>query len=278
MLTFRRTSAALVISALSALALTGCGSDDSGDSDFEQTAQDSGDSDFEQTAQDSGSSAESSSDSTGHGGEAPEDVVSGDIHSSGEEVEFTVGKQYDYGDGRVEFGSDAEKFAVSVSDFRKVDVLSSPDPNAPADHPSAQGERVDSMLCYDVKVRMIHPLMESGGVRPLNIDAVFHNRILWDGKTNGDKLKSGDTSTHGMVPPGETVLNDETRAARGTINDRAEHSMTYANCYSMDMKNAENTSGEIPDGMDGIILTLKPRLGSDPREPNEASWRLDLEK
>src|SRR5699024_11729392 len=124
----------------------GCGSDDSDNSDFEQTAQDSG------------SSAESSSDSSGHGGEAPEDVVSGDIHSSGEEVEFTVGKQYDYGDGRVEFGSDAQKFAVSVSDFRTVGVFSSPDPNAPADHPSAQCERVDYMVCYDTKVRMIHPL------------------------------------------------------------------------------------------------------------------------
>ena len=270
MLAFRRTSAALVISALSALALTGCGSDDSGDSDFEQTAQDSG------------SSAESSSDSTGHGGEAPEDVVSGDIHSSGEEVEFTVGKQYDYGDGRVEFGSDAEKFAVSVSDFRKVDVFSSPDPNAPADHPSAQGERVDSMLCYDVKIRMTRPL-ESGGVRPLN-DAFFDNRILWDGKINGDELKSGDTSAHGPVPPGETVLNDETRAtARGSYYDSAEYSATYANCYSMDMKNAENTSGEIPDGMDGIILTLDSIGGGYvprdvPREPQEASWRLDLEK
>ena len=187
MLTFRRTSAALVISALSALALTGCGSDDSGDSDFEQTAQGSG------------SSAESSSDSTGHGGVAPEDVVGGDIHSSGEEVEFTVGEQYDYGDGRVEFGSDAQKLAVSVSDFRKVDVFSSPDPNAPADHPSAQGERVDSMLCYDVKIRMTRPL-ESGGVRPLN-DACFDNRILWDGKINGDKLKSGDTDAYGQVPP-----------------------------------------------------------------------------
>lgn len=264
MLTFRRTSAALVISALSALALTGCGSDDSDNSDFEQMTQDSG------------SSAESSSDSTGHGGEAPEDVVSGDIHSSGEEVEFTVGKQYDYGDGRVEFGSDAQKFAVSVSDFRKVDVFSSPDPNAPADHPSAQGERVDSMLCYDVKIRMTRPL-ESGGVRPLN-DAFFDNRILWDGKINGDKLTSGDTNKHGQVPPGETVLNDETRAAGGGSDDRAEDSMTYANCYSMDMKNAENTSGEIPDGMDGIILTLKPTIGSDPREPHDASWRLDLEK
>lgn len=268
MLTFRRTSAALVISALSALALTGCGSDDPDDSDFEQTTQDSG------------SSAESSSDSTGHGGEAPEDVVSGDIHSSGEEVEFTVGEQYDYGDGRVEFGSDAQKFAVSVSDFRKVDVFSSPDPNAPADHPSAQGERVDSMLCYDVKIRMTRPL-ESGGVRPLN-DAFFDNRILWDGKINGDKLKSGDTDAYNQVPPGETVLNDETRTEGSyyyerAIYDTAEHSMTYANCYSMDMKNAENTSGEIPDGMDGIILTLKP-IGSDPREPQEASWRLDLEK
>ena len=263
MLTFRRTSAALVISALSALALTGCGSDDSDNSDFEQTAQDSG------------SSAESSSDSTGHGGEAPEDVVSGDIHSSGEEVEFTVGEQYDYGDGRVEFGSDAQKLAVSVSDFRKVDIFSSPDPNAPADHPSAQGERVDSMLCYDVKIRMTRPL-ESGGVRPLN-DAFFDNRILWDGKINGDKLKSGDTDAYNQVPPGETVLNDETRAAGDSIYDFAERSRTYANCYSMDMKNAENTSGEIPDGMDGIILTLKP-IGSDPREPQEASWRLDLEK
>ena len=264
MLTFRRTSAALVISALSALALTGCGSDDSDNSDFEQTTQDSG------------SSAESSSDSTGHGGEAPEDVVSGDIHSSGEEVEFTVGEQYDYGDGRVEFGSDAQKFAVSVSDFRKVDVFSSPDPNAPADHPSAQGERVDSMLCYDTKVRMIRP--EPGGIPT----AVFTNRILWDGKINGDKLKSGDTDAYGQVPPGETVLNDETRTEGSyyyerAIYDTAEHSMTYANCYSMDMKNAENTSGEIPDGMDGIILTLKP-IGSDPREPQEASWRLDLEK
>lgn len=270
MLTFRRTSAALVISALSALALTGCGSDDSDDSDFEQMTQDSG------------SSAESSSDSTGHGGEAPEDVVSGDIYSSGEEVEFTVGKQYDYGDGRVEFGSDAQKFAVSVSDFRKVDVFSSPDPNAPADHPSAQGERVDSMLCYDEKIRMIHPLLESGGVRRLN-DAFFDNRILWDGKINGDKLKSGDTDAYVQVPPGETVLNDETRREGGRlagsrIYDRGKHSMTYANCYSMDMKNAENTSGEIPDGMDGIILTLKPTIGSDPREPHEASWRLDLEK
>ena len=263
MLTFRRTSAALVISALSALALTGCGSDDSDNSDFEQMTQDSG------------SSAESSSDSTGHGGEAPEDVVSGDIHSSGEEVEFTVGEQYDYGDGRVEFGSDAQKFAVSVSDFRKVDIFSSPDPNAPADHPSAQGERVDSMLCYDVKIRMTRPL-ESGGVRPLN-DAFFDNRILWDGKINGDKLKSGDTDAYNQVPPGETVLNDETRAAGDSIYDFAERSRTYANCYSMDMKNAENTSGEIPDGMDGIILTLKP-IGSDPREPQEASWRLDLEK
>ena len=263
MLTFRRTSAALVISALSALALTGCGSDDSDNSDFEQMTQDSG------------SSAESSSDSTGHGGEAPEDVVSGDIHSSGEEVEFTVGEQYDYGDGRVEFGSDAQKLAVSVSDFRKVDIFSSPDPNAPADHPSAQGERVDSMLCYDVKIRMTRPL-ESGGVRPLN-DAFFDNRILWDGKINGDKLKSGDTDAYNQVPPGETVLNDETRAAGDSIYDFAERSRTYANCYSMDMKNAENTSGEIPDGMDGIILTLKP-IGSDPREPQEASWRLDLEK
>ena len=266
MLTFRRTSAALVISALSALALTGCGSDDSDDSDFEQMTQDSG------------SSAESSSDSTGHGGEAPEDVVSGDIHSSGEEVEFTVGEQYDYGDGRVEFGSDAQKFAVSVSDFRKVDVFSSPDPNAPADHPSAQGERVDSMLCYDVKFRMIHPL-ESGVIQRLDY-GFFDNRILWDGKINGDELmiETGDTRTHGPVSPGETVLNDETRAARGTINDRAEHSMTYANCYSMDMKNAENTSGEIPDGMDGIILTLDSIGGDYPREPHDASWRLDLEK
>ena len=269
MLAFRRTSAALVISALSALALTGCGSDDPDDSDFEQTTQDSG------------SSAESSSDSTGHGGEAPEDVVSGDIHSSGEEVEFTVGEQYDYGDGRVEFGSNAEKFAVSVSDFRKVDVFSSPDPNAPADHPSAQGERVDSMLCYDVKIRMTRPL-ESGGVRPLN-DAFFDNRILWDGKINGDKLKSGDTDAYGQVPPGETVLNDETRTEGSyyyerAIYDTAEHSMTYANCYSMDMKNAENTSGEIPDGMDGIILTLDSIGGDDPREPHDASWRLDLEK
>lgn len=266
MLTFRRTSAALVISALSALALTGCGSDDSDDSDFEQMTQDSG------------SSAESSSDSTGHGGVAPEDVV---IYSSGEEVEFTVGKQYDYGDGRVEFGSDVEKFAVSVSDFRKVDVFSSPDPNAPADHPSAQGERVDSMLCYDVKIRMIHPL-ESGRVRSLT-GFFFDNHILWDGKTNGDKLYSGNTSKHGPVPPGETVLNDETRPAGGRlagsrIYDRGKHSKTYAKCYSMDMKNAENTSGEIPDGMDGIILTLKPQIGSDPREPHEASWRLDLEK
>lgn len=262
MLTFRRTSAALVISALSALALTGCGSDDSGDSDFEQTAQGSG------------SSAESSSDSTGHGGVAPEDVVGGDIHSSGEEVEFTVGEQYDYGDGRVEFGSDAQKLAVSVSDFRKVDVFSSPDPNAPADHPSAQGERVDSMLCYDTKVRMTRP--EPGGIPT----AVFTNRILWDGKINGDELKSGDTSAHGPVPPGETVLNDETRAtARGSYYDSEEYSATYVNCYSMDMKNAENTSGEIPDGMDGIILTLDWIGGGDvPREPQEASWRLDLEK
>lgn len=267
MLTFRRTSAALVISALSALALTGCGSDDSDDSDFEQTAQGSG------------SSAESSSDSTGHGGVAPEDVVSGDIHSSGEEVEFTVGKQYDYGDGRVEFGSDAQKFAVSVSDFRKVDVFSSPDPNAPADHPSAQGERVDSMLCHDVKFRMIHPLLESGEIQRLSY-GFFTNRILWDGKTNGDELmvETGDTRTHGPVPPGETVLNDETRAAGGSIYDWEERSRTYAKCYSMDMKNAENTSGEIPDGMDGIILTLNPAIGSDPREPHEASWRLDLEK
>lgn len=267
MLTFRRTSAALVISALSALALTGCGSDDSGDSDFEQTAQGSG------------SSAESSSDSTGHGGVAPEDVVSGDIHSSGEEVEFTVGKQYDYGDGRVEFGSDAQKFAVSVSDFRKVDVFSSPDPNAPADHPSAQGERVDSMLCHDVKFRMIHPLLESGEIQRLSY-GFFTNRILWDGKTNGDELmvETGDTRTHGPVSPGETVLNDETRAAGGSIYDWAEHSVTSTRCYSMDMKNAENTSGEIPDGMDGIILTLNPAIGSDPREPHDASWRLDLEK
>ena len=267
MLTFRRTSAALVISALSALALTGCGSDDPDDSDFEQMTQGSG------------SSAESSSDSTGHGGVAPEDVVSGDIHSSGEEVEFTIGKQYDYGDGRVEFGSDAQKLAVSVSDFRKVDVFSSPDPNAPADHPSAQGERVDSMLCYDVKIRMIHPLETNGRLETPN-DAFFTNRILWDGKINGDELKSSYTGAPGTVPsvpPGETVLNDETRAAGDSIYDFAERSRTYANCYSMDMKNAENTSGEIPDGMDGIILTLKP-IGSDPREPQEASWRLDLEK
>lgn len=264
MLTFRRTSAALVISALSALALTGCGSDDSDDSDFEQMTQDSG------------SSAESSSDSTGHGGEAPEDVVSGDIHSSGEEVEFTVGEQYDYGDGRVEFGSDAQKLAVSVSDFRKVDIFSSPDPNAPADHPSAQGERVDSILCYDTKVRMINP-PEPG--RPGIPTAAFTNRILWDGKINGDELKSSDTSAHGPVPPGETVLNDETRAAaRGSYYDRAEYSATYANCYSTDMKNAENTSGEIPDGMDGIILTLDWIGGDVPREPHDASWRLDLEK
>src|SRR5690625_3131546 len=236
MLTFRRTSAALVISALSALALTGCGSDDSDDSDFEQMTQGS---DFEQMTQDSGSSAESSSDSTGHGGVAPEDVVSGDIHSSGEEVEFTVGKQYDYGDGRVEFGSDAQKFAVSVSDFRKVDVFSSPDPNAPADHPSAQGERVDSMLCHDVKIRMIHPL-ESGRVRSLT-NAFFTNRILWDGKINGDKLTSGDTNTHGPVPPGETVLNDETRPAGGRlagsrIYDKGKYSKTYTDCYSIDRK------------------------------------------
>lgn len=264
MLTFRRTSAALVISALSALALTGCGSDDSDDLDFEQMTQGSG------------SSAESSSDSTGHGGVAPEDVVSGDIHSSGEEVEFTVGKQYDYGDGRVEFGSDAQKFAVSVSDFRKVDVFSSPDPNAPADHPSAQGERVDSMLCYDVKIRMIHPLETNGRLETPN-DASFTNRILRDGKINGDKLY-GATGAHGPVPPGETVLNDETRAAGDSIYDFAEHSRTYANCYSTDMKNAENTSGEIPDGMDGIILTLNSIGGDYPREPHDASWRLDLEK
>ena len=271
MLTFRRTSAALVISALSALALTGCGSDDSDDSDFEQMTQDSG------------SSAESSSDSTGHGGEAPEDVVSGDIHSSGEEVEFTVGEQYDYGDGRVEFGSDAQKFAVSVSDFRKVDVFSSPDPNAPADHPSAQGERVDSMLCFDTKVRMIHPLEFGRYGIPT---AVFTNRILWDGKINGDELKSGDTDAHGPVPPGVTVLNDETRVGGSydwVIYDSAEHSKTYTDCYSMDMKNAENTSGEIPDGMDGIILTLDSIGGGYvprdvPREPHDASWRLDLEK
>ena len=267
MLTFRRTSAALVISALSALALTGCGSDDPDDSDFEQMTQDSG------------SSAESSSDSTGHGGEAPEDVVSGDIHSSGEEVEFTVGEQYDYGDGRVEFGSDAQKFAVSVSNFRKVDVFSSPDPNAPADHPSAQAERVDSILCHDVKIRIIHSQDSSRLETPL---VGFTNRILWDGKINGDELKSSDTS-RSPVPPGETVLNDETRAEASDISDwviydRAERSRTSTDCYSMDMKNAENTSGEIPDGMDGIILTLDA-IGRDvPREPHEASWRLDLEK
>lgn len=268
MLTFRRTSAALVISALSALALTGCGSDDPDDSDFEQMTQGSG------------SSAESSSDSTGHGGEAPEDVVSGDIHSSGEEVEFTIGKQYDYGDGRVEFGSDAQKFAVSVSDFRKVDIFSSPDPNAPADHPSAQAERVDSILCHDVKIRIINPQDPSRlGTPPV----VLTNRILWDGKINGDELKSSDTSAHGQVPPGETVLNDETRAEASHISDRviydrAERSRTHAKCYSMDMKNAENTSGEIPDGMDGIILTLDSIGGDVPREPHDASWRLDLEK
>src|SRR5699024_9471842 len=161
----------LVISALSALALTGCRSDDSDDSDCEQTAQDSG------------SSAESSSDSTGHGGEAPEDVVSGDIHSSGEEVEFTIGKQYDYGDGRVECGSDAQKLAVSVSDFRKVDIFSSPDPNAPAHHPSAQAERVDSILCHDVQIRIIHPLETNGRLETPLVG--FTNRILWDGKING---------------------------------------------------------------------------------------------
>src|SRR5699024_1653810 len=167
------------------------------------------DSDFEQMTQGSGSSAESSSDSTGHGGVAPEDVVSGDIHSSGEEVEFTIGKQYDYGDGRVEFGSDAQKLAVSVSDFRKVDIFSSPDPNAPADHPSAQGERVDSMLCYDVKIRMIHPLMESGGGRPLN-DAFFDKHILWDGKKNGDKITSEDKNTNRHVQTGTTDIKYRT--------------------------------------------------------------------
>lgn len=265
MLTFRRTPAALAISALSVIALAGCGSDDSGDPDFEKMTQGSG------------SSAESSSGSSGHGGVDPEDVVIGDIHSAGEEVEFTIGKQYDYGDGRVEFGSDAKKQAVSVSDFRKVDIFSSPDPDAPADHPSAQGERKSSMLCYDVTHRMVQA--PEGEKLTTPDDAVFTTRILWDGKINGDELvKYNYTGVRGQVPPGETVLNDETRDMDSSYTNESEHSKTYTECYSTDMKNAENTSGEIPEGMDGIILTLTSIGGSDSREPHDASWRLELEK
>ena len=137
------------------------------------------------------------------------------------------------------------------------------------------------MLCYDVKIRMIHPLEDTIGRLETPNDAVFTNRILWDGKINGDELKYSDTGAPGpvpSVPPGETVLNDETRAAGDSIYDFEERSRTYANCYSTDMKNAENTSGEIPDGMDGIILTLDSIGGDYPREPHDASWRLDLEK
>lgn len=265
MLTFRRTPAAVAISVLSALALAGCGGDDSDEPDFEQMTQGSR------------NSAESSSSSEGHGGVDPQDVVSGDIHASGDEVEFTIGKQYDYGDGRVEFGKDAKKQAVTVSNLRKVDRFSSPDPDAPADHPSAQGEREGSMLCYDVKHRMTQA--PEGRELWTPDDAVFVTRVLWDGKINGDELVNySNTGKRGLVPPGETVVNDETRAASSSNTNESEHSITYTECYTTDMKDQTKSSGEIPDGMDGIIVTLTTIGGGFSREPHEASWELDLEK
>lgn len=76
----------------------------------------------------------------------------------GETVEFGEGKKYEYDDGHTEVTfPDGYKYQYTVDNVRKFEHTESGDPDAPADHPDAQGETA-TYACVDVNGTMIQDM------------------------------------------------------------------------------------------------------------------------
>lgn len=275
----RRAIAATAIALCATTTVVACGSDDStGDGGVGAL-----------TGDDSrAESGEDSKENGGHGGSKPEDRVKeidAQLHYAGDEVEFTAGQKYEYDDGRTKFGKDAYKYGITYDNLRKVETMTEPDPDAPADHPDSKPQVEATYLCYDVTARIIDD--PNKGDEEKQVYARYqipetrdtYMQPQWNGYVNDqDKLRPSsnldlEPGENSPKEPGPLTDEDVRRLTNPTKAEEEEEQRLYSKteCLYPDTKGKEATS--VPDDLTGVSVSYYP--GS--AEPYQAFWSLTLE-
>jgi hypothetical protein len=264
----RRTIAATAIALCATTTVVACGSDDStGDGGVGAATGD----DARADSSDGGNDGEvSSANDVSIAGVDPSTY--GDVHSSGDEVEITAGRAYEYDDGRMEFAKDAVKYGVTVGNLRTIDIMSEADPEAPADHPDAQSHKTAEIVCFDMKTRIISDPERKTSASSQSVNPIAS--ILRDGKINGDNPSKVYNK---LVRPGEDRVLEDTSVPE-TIDNEAEKSFTETHCYNPGIADKEVES--VPDDFDGLVVAIDTYMAGSGddfwADPMDARWKLEL--
>ncbi|WP_420099973.1 hypothetical protein [Corynebacterium sp.] len=278
-----RAIAAIVIALCATTTVVACGSDDStGDGGVGAATGDDARAENSDEGNDSG-------DNDDNGGVPAQDVadsLESTLSSSGDTVEFTSGKTYEYDDGRTEFGDDAYTYSVKLDNLRKIDVMTEPDPDAPADHPDSKPQVESVMVCFDVTTKVVNdpnadddsisltasglapkffkPLIQHNGK---SLTEIAESRITPEVKAGEDHVVDYDNP----LPDPDTDGGIRRAPSDEEIKEERK-SDERAHCFTPDANGEETTS--VPDDFTGFTVTMDP--GIDTR-PSWGVWDLKLE-
>lgn len=252
------------------------------------TNNDSGSDDSSVASSDTGSASEGAT-GRSEGTESEDSSSAGTYLSDGEEVIFTTGEEYEYEDGHTERSPDGGQVGLKFANARAIDIMSEPDPSAPADHPDAKGKKVATAICVDVTRRLVEPEADADTSRldterglsqaMPSVESSPYVYPVIDGAVGESDLNVSKPS-YGYFEPDSDEYHKNTPEAsganRGTVYDTDAKTITYAHCVTADEEVLEDGDGsDLASDVDGIVVTYDGGSMADPDREYDG-WKFDL--